>query len=285
MNIKLSIIIVNWNTRELLKQTLDSVYAETKTSPLEVIVVDNASSDGSQQMVKDRFPQARLIENADNLGFGKANNQGLAITGGEFIMFLNSDVIVLDRAIDKLVEYLAANGDVAMVGPRLLNVDGTFQHACRRNLPNPVNSFLYLSGLGRLLPSGGPSYKREEEDENATGPTQAISGAAMLFRRGVYDSIGGFDEDFFMYGEDLDFCKRVQDRVGPIAYVAEAKITHIYGGSSKKRKAKSLLNFYDAMWLYYRKHFKNHNPLLRVVIWCGIRLKMLLALAVNALKR
>ena len=282
---KLSIIFINWNTRDLTRDALSSVYRETQGLDFEVIVVDNNSADGSVEMIKKEFPQVVLVENKDNLGFGKANNQALKIAKGDYIMFLNTDVVVLNGALNKLVNYLDEYGDVMMVGPRLLNKDLTFQHACRRMLPNPVNSFFHLFGLAKIFKNSKfvTDYKRYSVDPEITGPTQALSGAAMMFRRKVYEEIGGFDEMFFMYGEDLDFCKRVLDKGWKIVYVSEAKIIHFGGQSSGKRRVKSLVNFYEAMWLYYKKHFK-YNFLINLLVWLGIKVRMTMALIINILK-
>lgn len=284
---KLSIILVNWNTRDLTRNALSSIYKETGGFDFEVIVVDNNSGDGSATMVKKEFPQVVLIENKDNFGFGKANNQGLKIAQGEYLMFLNTDVVVLNCALNKLVNYLDEHDDVMMVGPRLLNKDLTFQHACRRNLPNPVNSFFHLFGLTRIFKKSKlvNEYKQYIDSPEITGPTQAFSGAAMMFRRRVYEEIGGFDEAFFMYGEDLDFCKRVFDKGWKTVYVSDAKIIHFGGQSSAKRRVKSLINFYESMWLYYKKYFyPKYNTIINFAIWLGIKLKMVIALSVNFMK-
>jgi len=282
---KLSIILINWKTRDLTRNALASIYKETAGFDFEIVVVDNNSADGSVEMIKKEFPQVVLIENKDNRGFGKANNQGLKIAQGDYLMFLNTDVVVLDGALNKLVNYLDEHTDVMMVGPRLLNKDLTFQHACRRMLPNPLNSFFHLFGLTKIFKNNKfiNDYKRYAADPEVTGHTQALSGAAMMFRRQAYNEIGGFDERFFMYGEDLDFCKRVLDKGWKTVYVSEAKIIHFGGQSSGKRKTKSLINFYEAMWLYYKKHFK-YNFLINLAVWLGIKLKMALALSRNILK-
>lgn len=279
---KLSVILVNWNTSDLTRQALASVYKQIVDIDFEVIVVDNNSADNSVEMIKKEFPQVRLIENKENLGFGKANNQGLKIAQGNYLMFLNTDVVVLDGALNKLVNYLDQYADVMMVGPRLLNKDLTFQHACRRMLPNPINSFFHLFGLATIFKNSKfvTDYKQYAADPEITGPTEAISGAAMMFRRQVYNEIGGFDETFFFYGEDLDFCKRVLDKGWKIVYVSEAKIIHFGGQSSGKCRVKSLINFYEAMWFYYKKHFK-YNFLINCLVWLGIKLRMAVALIMN----
>lgn len=284
---KLSIILVNWNTKDLTRDAIISIFDQTKNIEFEVIVIDNNSSDNSVEMIKKEFPQIILIENKENRGFGRANNQGLAIARGEYIMFLNTDVKVLDGAINILVDYLDMSPSVMMVGPRLLNTDMSFQHACRRNLPNPLNSFFHLFGLVKIFKHSQVinSYKQFTADPEVTGPVEAISGAAMLFRRQVYEEIGGFDERFFMYGEDLDFCKRIFDKGWGVVYVSSAKIIHFGGQSSKKRKVQSLRNFYEAMWIYYKKHFAPKQFfLVNVAVWLAIKIKLFIAVMINYLK-
>lgn len=287
MYMKLSVILVNWKTKDITRDALVSIFKETQSIDFEVIVVDNNSQDGSVEMIQAEFPQVVLIENADNKGFGKANNQGLKIAQGDYIMFLNTDVVVLDGALNKLVDYLDTHSDVMMVGPRLLNKDMTFQHACRRNLPNPASSFFHLFGLVKIFKNSKfvNDYKQYATSPEVTGPSQAFSGAAILFRKQVYQEIGGFDELFFMYGEDLDFCKRVFDKGWKSIYISEAKIIHFGGQSSGKRRTKSLVDFYESMWLYYKKHFYSHyNALFNILVWLAIQLRMVIALAKNYLQ-
>ncbi len=285
-DMKLSIIVVNWNTCDLTKQALTTIFAETRGFEYEVIVIDNNSSDASVQMIADEFPQVVLIKNTENLGFGKANNQGMNIAQGEYIFLLNSDTVVLDRAVNVLVEYLEEHSDVGCVGPKLLNGDMTFQHACRRNLPNPKNAFFHLFGFIKIFKrsSSVNSYKRLNDTPDITEEVEAISGAAMMFRRVVFETIGGFDEKFFFYGEDLDLCKRMHDNNWKIMYVHNARIIHFGGSSSSKRKRSALINFYDSMWIYYKKHF-TYNFLFDFVVFTGIKIKMLIVLAVNFFKK
>ncbi len=283
---KLSIIVVNWNTCDLTRQALTAVFAETHGFEYEVIVIDNNSSDASVQMIADKFPQVTVIKNTENFGFGKANNQGMKIAQGEYIFLLNSDTVVLDHAINVLVAYLDEHKDVMCVGPKLLNGDMTFQHACRRNLPNPKNAFFHLFGFVKMFKQSKyiTSYKRFSDNPDITEPVEAISGAAMMFRKEVFETIGGFDENFFFYGEDLDLCKRIYDKNWKIMYVHNARIVHFGGSSSKKRKQSALINFYDSMWVYYKKHFK-YNFLFDFFIFAGIKIKMLIVLCVNFFKK
>lgn len=284
----LSIIIVNWNTKELTLQTIKSIEDHPPQVPFEIILVDNHSSDDTVAAVRRQFPQVHIIENDDNFGFGKANNIGMAAASGQYLLLLNSDTIVHPDALQQLVAYLDAHPSVMMVGPRLLNADGSFQKACRRSLPRPLESALYLFGLNKIFPKSklATRYKNESVDPLLSGPTEAISGAAMCFRRAVFDMLGGFDEQFFMYAEDLDLCKQVQDQGWQIYYLSDAVITHLGGESSKQVKAPMAHFFYDTMWLYYKKHFSTrHHRGLRWMVWCGIFMKKYLTLMRIWLKR
>ncbi|MEI6288228.1 MAG: glycosyltransferase family 2 protein, partial [bacterium] len=191
---KLSIIILNWNTKDLLKQAIQSIYKETNGFDFEIIVADNGSTDGSKEMITTEFPQVVPLDNKTNLGFAKGNNAGLKVAKGDYLMLLNSDVIVSDQAINKLVDYLDNNKNINLAGPRLLNKDGSFQDSCRRRLPNPWNSFIYLSGLSFLFGQNNSYRPKNIGNEQEIGEAEAISGAAMIFRRQVYDQLGGLDE-------------------------------------------------------------------------------------------
>lgn len=276
---KLSIIILNWNAKHVLGDALISVARETNGVEHEVLVVDNVSTDGSVAMVRSEFPDVILVENKTNLGFSGGNNEGLLKAHGEYLMLLNPDTIVHDRAIEKLVRFMDEHSDVMMIGPKLLNRDGSFQAACRRNLPNPKSAFLHLFGMG----SG--EYKRTD-DPDVSGLTEAISGAAMLFRREVYEAIGGLDDRFVFYAEDLDYCKRVADKGWKTWYLADAHITHLGGESSKQRKVWAIVNFHGTMWLYYKKHFASQNLFLfNWLVYVGIQLRCGIALVQNWMKK
>jgi GT2 family glycosyltransferase len=263
---KLSIIIVNWNTKNILKQAINSVISETKEIDCELIVVDNNSSDGSSQMIKKDFPSILLIENKINKGFAGGNNDGLKITKGDYLMLLNSDTIVQENAIEKMVKFLDENNEVVMLGPKLLNKYGNFQESCRRNLPDIKNSFLYIFSINKN------KYKTHK-DENVSGYTEAISGAVMMFRRSVYEKIGGLDERYFMYAEDLDYCKQVFNLGWKTYYLSEAKIIHLGGESSKQKSSKNLFYFYKTMWQYYKKHFyKKNNFITNLIVYLVIKL-------------
>jgi GT2 family glycosyltransferase len=267
----LSVIIVSWNTKDMTLGAVRSVLAETGV-PLEVIVVDNASSDGSVQALRTEFPRITVIESTRNAGFAHANNIGLRRAGGDILMLLNSDTVVLPGAFGTMVAHLAAHPETGLVGPKLVWPDGRFQKASFRNLPDIGNSLFYLLGLDRIRKAlGGKPYK-DAGDPNVSRASEALSGAAMMFRRSVYEKIGGLDERFFMYGEDLDFCKRAGDAGFGIRYLPDAVIVHFGGESSRKRKAGAIRDFYRAAWLYYEKHFAlRRNPFLNALVFCGIK--------------
>jgi hypothetical protein len=217
-------------------------------------------------MVKKNFPSVVLIENKINKGFSGGNNDGLKIAKGEYIMLLNSDTIVLDHAIEKLIKYLDDNKEVIMIGPKLLNKDGTFQKACRRNLPKISNAFLYMLSINK-------SKYKIETDENISGYTEAISGASMMFRKEIYHKIGGLDERYFMYAEDLDYCKQIFDLGWKTYYLSDAHIIHLGGESSKHKSSKSLYYFYNTMWQYYKKYFYNtNNFIINLLVYIGIKI-------------
>ena len=272
---KLSIIIVNWNTREILKQSILSIVKETNSIKYEIIVVDNNSSDGSAEMIKREFPFVILIESPVNKGFANGNNKGLKKAKGGYLMLLNSDTIIIDHAIEKLINFLEINKEIMMIGPKLLNKDGSFQKSCRRNLPNIKNSFLYFL---KIKNKSKKSYEINTSP-NIASYCEAISGAAILMRREVYDKIGGLDEQFFMYGEDLDYCKRIFDQGWKIYYLSDAHITHLGGESSKQKNLRSLRSFYKAIWQYYKKYFYNKkNIFVNITVYLGIKILFIIGL-------
>lgn len=239
--VNLSIIIVNWNTRELLHQCLESIYNSSNNNDFEIIVVDNASTDGSIEMIKHTFPQVKLIHNKSNKGFAAANNQGLQICSGELILLLNSDTQVMNGAIDKCVDYLKSHKKVGVVGCKILFPNGTFQSSYFRFVR--LRDLVYLHCLGfsiwismlrRLgfktlnFPSRywGQVYK-------VTRQVDVVAGCFLLTRRNVIDAVGPLDETFFFYGEEEEWCFRIKRAGWFITYFPFAEIIHVHGASSK----------------------------------------------------
>jgi len=241
-----SVVIVNWNTRDILRDCLQSVYAETMGVEFEVVVVDNASADGSAEMVRAEFPQVRLIANQENKGFAAANNQGIAISEGRYILLLNSDTVVLDNAIAKTMAFADQHQEAAVVGCRTLNPDRTLQPTCFM-YPSVLNLFLFATYLYKLFPRNR-FFGRERMtwwDRDDVREVEVVTGCYMFVRREAMDTVGLMDEDYFMYGEETDWCYRFKRAGWKLLFAPEPCIIHL-GGASSKLCA-------DAMYLYLRK--------------------------------
>lgn len=284
---KLSIIIVSYNTRELLADCINSVKKNLTGLTCEIVVVDNNSADGSTAILKIDYPEVRLIENKYNAGFAKANNQGLELCSGEYILLLNSDTVVLDDALNTIVRFMDSHTDAAICGPRLLNSDMTLQLPCRRSFPGLLNSISHFSGLGRLFPKSRVfgNYLMTYMDSGLDHEVDAVSGACLLVRRDVLDKIGGLlDEAFFMHFEDIDLCYRAKQRGFKIYYVHSARIIHLKGQSSKLRSEGVTRNFFESAHIYFRKNYKKGNPIAYVLMIGLIKLMKYAALIVIKVK-
>lgn len=249
----LSIIIVNWNTRELLAGCLQSIYETTSDLDFEVIVVDNASSDGSPSVLRKRFPRVQLVENRENVGFARANNQAIALSRGRYLLLFNTDAIATPGAIRSLTSLADAEPRAGIVGATLLNPDGSFQ-ASYTPFPTLRQEFLILTGLGRLLrgqwyPSRGP------EDERGPQVVDYVEGACMLARRQAIEEVGELDEAYFMYAEEVDWCYAMKQAGWQVWYQPAAKVIHLGGGSSQSRRPQREADLYCSRVRYFRKHY------------------------------
>jgi len=273
--VKISIIIVNWNTRELLRDCLESVYRETGI-PLEVLVVDNGSADGSTQMIRGEFPQVCLIENEENVGFARANNQAIRHAGGDYIVLLNSDTQVLDGALVKLADYLRRHPQVAVVGPKLLTPEGRPQRWAKGSFPSLWTAFTHYFFLTELLP-GVVTGLCDNRDYEKAREMDWVSGACMMIRRSVLDQVGLLDESIFMYAEDVEFCRRVVKAGWKVVYLPTAMVRHYQSQSVGQRGtlAYSLpLRGIDAV--YGRGRSPAARTLFRLVMVLGYGLRLLL---------
>ncbi len=240
-----SIIIVNWNTRDILRNCLTSVYAETKDIEFEVIVIDNASTDDSPEMVVKEFPKATIIENSQNKGFAAANNQGLAIVRGRYVLLLNSDTVVLDGAITRSVTFSDAHPEAAVAGCRVLNPDKALQPTCFM-FPSTLNMLLLSSYLYKLFPKS-KFFGRERMtwwDRNNIREVDVVTGCFMMVRRAAIKQVGMMDEQFFMYGEETDWCYRFKQAGWKILFTPIAEIIHL--GEASSRQMKSELVSYES---------------------------------------
>ncbi len=274
----LSIIIVNYNVKEFLQNLIHSIEKASSNISKEIIVVDNASDDGSVEIVEDKFPSVKLIKNKYNVGFGRANNQGLKISQGNFILFINPDSIVSEDTLDKMISFFQERPDCGLAGCKILNSDGTLQLACRRSFPGPWTSFTKVTGLSSLFPNSKifARYNLTYLDENKTYEVDAVSGSFMMIRREIYQKVGGFDEQFFMYGEDLDLCYRVQQAGNNVFYVHNTQIIHYKGESTKRSNLDETKLFYDAMHLFVKKHLSSF-PIVEIILRTAIGFRKLFA--------
>jgi len=278
----LSVIVISYNTREMTLDCLRALYAGLGELSAEVFVIDNASADGSPQAIREAFPEARVIENSGNAGFGAANNQAMLLASGEFFLLLNSDAFVETEAIPALTAYLRASPEAGAVGPRLLNADGTLQLSCYR-FPSPLGVWLEQLWVSALVPNHPVLgyYRRWGHDRERQ--VDFVIGACLLVRRQAYQDVGGFDDSFFMYQEETDWQRRMHDRGWKIGFTPAAQVTHLGGASGEGEKAKISGHFFDSMDHYLRKHYGLSGLVsLRLAMFLGCFLRLLLWLGVSA---
>ncbi len=252
----ISIVIVNWNTRHILFDCLKSVYEQSGDSSLEVIVIDNASSDGSAEMVKKDFPQTTLIENSENLGFAAANNQGIEISKGRYVLLLNPDTLILDNAINKTLYFADAHPESAVVGCRVLNSDRTLQPTCFM-FPSILNMLLSTTYLYRLFPKSR-FFGRERMtwwDRSDIREVDVVTGCFMLVRREAIEQVGLLDERFFVYGEETDWCYRLKKAGWKVMFTPCAEIIHLGGQSTQKKATAMVVQLRKSILQFMKKHY------------------------------
>lgn len=255
--VDLSIVIVSWNTRDLLRECIESVCRHTKGVTIEVFVVDNASSDGSAKMVAETFPEVKLIANEVNAGFSKANNQAIRLSVGRYVALLNPDTLLIEDVFSPLVKFADENVGVGAIGPKILNADGkTIQYSCARRLPNLFFDFCRLSGLSRRFGKSrlfGGEYMGYW-DHSDSRFVEALSGACMLVRKDAIDRVGMLDENQFMYGDEIDWCKRLRGAGYDVYYLSALSIIHYGGESAKFNAVLTSVSAERSRLYYYQKH-------------------------------
>lgn len=267
----LSIVIVSYNTRELLRAGLESVQATVRGLRYETIVVDNGSTDGSRDLVATDFPTVTLIRNNENGGFATASNQGIRRSIGRYLLLLNSDAVLLDDAAQRMVAFMDAHPGAGAVGGQLRNPDGSFQNSHGR-FPGLLDETCLLLGLpDRLRPGGYPTYP--ESHSNERRQVDWVSGALLMVRRQAADEIGLLDEDFFMYAEEMDWCYRLQQGGWPVYYLPDARATHWGGGSWRDGARRRRAQVYRGKWQFLRKH---RGAAIAAAFWLLIRAASLL---------
>ncbi len=265
--VDLSVLIVNWNVRDLLRRCLQSLLANSPACTLEIIVVDNGSTDGSGEMVRTEFPQVHLIANTDNRGFPAANNQGLAVARGRYVLLLNPDTEVIGNALETMVAFADAHPDVGIVGPQLLNPDGTVQSS-RRRFPTLATALLESTWLQPYAPRRLLSrYYVLDRPDDEIQDVDWVTGAALMARGEAIEQVGPLDEGFFMYSEELDWCRRFREAGWRVVYLPTARVIHHVGKSSEQVLPARHIHFQTSKVRYFRKY---HGPvaagLLRLVL-------------------
>ncbi len=286
--LELSVIIVNYNVKHFLEQCLFSVFKALKNVRGEVFVVDNNSVDGSLALIREKFPQVKLIANKTNTGFAVANNQAIRQASGEFVLLLNPDTVVQEDTFEKTLDFMKSHPEAGGLGIKMLDGKGNFLPESKRGLPTPAVAFYKIFGLSRLFPGSKKfgQYHLTYLDKNKTHPVDVLSGAFMLMRRQTLEKVGLLDETFFMYGEDIDLSYRITQGGYKNYYFAESSIIHYKGESTKKSSVNYVIVFYKAMAIFAKKHFsQNHARLFHFLIYLAIYLRAGVAISARFVKQ
>ena len=281
----LSVVIVNYNVKYYLEQCLESVRRASQGLQVEVFVVDNLSTDGSVPYLRERFPEVTFIENNENVGFARANNQAIRQSRGEYVLLLNPDTILCEDTLRRFVDFMDAHPEAGAAGAYMLHADGTFAPESRRGLPTPFVAFCKMSGLTRLFPKSRlfGRYYMGYLDVNEVNRIEAISGACMMLRREALDSVGLLDEDFFMYGEDIDLSYRILQG-GYHNYFLPVRMLHYKGESTVKNSYRYVYTFYQAMRLFFRKHYSHYSWVISLPINLAIWASSFMTYVANRLR-
>lgn len=275
-NPDLSIIILNYNVKELLVNCLESIFQNKGQLDLwQIIVVDNASSDGSMEEVRKRYSDIEILENKANLGFSAGNNAGVNLTKAPVILFLNPDTVVVGKAIQKSLEVLKSDPDIGALTCRVELPDGKLDYSCHRGFPTPWNSLAYFAGLAKIFPHSPffAGYTASYLDTETPHEIDCLTGAFLMVRKIAGDQIGWWDKDYFWNGEDIEFCFSLREKGWKIYFYPDVKIIHYKGSSAKKERQKTVTHGVSAMRIFYKKHFYNsYPPLVRDLILVGIKM-------------
>jgi GT2 family glycosyltransferase len=285
--IQVSVIIVNYNVRYFIEQAIVSVKKAAKHLQIEIIVVDNNSSDTSVEMIKHKFPDVQLIVNKENVGFGRANNQGIQIAKGEYILLLNPDTVLQENTLETCINFIEKTSGCGALGVKMIDGKGNFLPESKRALPTPKVAFYKMSGLAALFPRSRTfgQYHLGYLDKNENHEVEVLSGAFMFFRGELLHQIGGFDEDYFMYGEDIDLSFQVIKQGYKNYYIADTSIIHYKGESTKKGSLNYVKVFYEAMLIFAKKHFtKKQAKIYGIAIYIAIFFRGGIALVSNLTK-
>ncbi|KEQ27933.1 glycosyltransferase family 2 protein [Paenibacillus tyrfis] len=280
----LSIIILNYNTRELTLNCLKSIYFSETTYTYEVILIDNNSRDNSVEAIQEAFPSVHLICNDVNVGYSKANNQGMRVARGRYVLLLNSDTVIQPDTLHTMIQFMDQHENIGAAGCKVVLPDGTLDKACRRGFPTPSASFYYAFGLSKIFPDNPKfnQYQLTHLDQDKDYPVDCLVGAFMMVRKEAIDQVGMLDEQFFMYGEDIDWCYRIKQGGWNIYYYPYTQIIHYKGASSRRKPFKIIYEFHRAMYLFHQKHYRmNYSFFVNFLVYSGITVKFLASLLLN----
>ena len=273
----LEVIIVSHGAKDLLSSCLDSLRENRYSGPMSITVVDSGSPDSTPDMVEEEFPEARLIRQR-NIGFSAANNLAIREGSSQLVLLLNPDTEVREGAIDAAVVRMETDPTIGMVGVKLVKPDGSLDHACKRSFPTPVAALAHFSGIGKTAsaPSTLTQYRATELGDDEPGEVDAVNGAFMLVRREAIEDVGLLDEGYWLYMEDLDWCKRFWNAGWKVFYEPSGVALHVKGGSSGKRRGlKQEAAFHRGMGRFYRRHEAPGSPLaLNLLVYLGIAVKL-----------
>ena len=282
----LTVVIVNYRVKYLLEQTLRSVEQAMQGMTGEVIVVDNLSGDDSIAFSRERHPQVRYIENQENVGFARANNQAIMQARGEYTLILNPDTIITPQCLEEGIAWMKSHPKCGAIGARMMDGNGVFLPESKRSFPTPWVSFCKIFGLSKLFPRSPlfAKYHLRYLSDQEPQCIDILSGAYMLCRTSVLQQLGGFDEDFFMYGEDIDLSYRIV-KAGYENWFLPTPMVHYKGESTHKDSMRYVRVFYDAMLIFYRKHFPRFNVIFYPIVKLGVMVRAGMAMAKRLVKR
>jgi GT2 family glycosyltransferase len=277
---KLSIVIVNYNVRYFLEQAIHAVYRSKTNYEYEIFVVDNNSSDDSVKMLEQKFPDVKVIANQENAGFSKANNQAIRVVKGEYVLLLNPDTVIREDTLEKCIEFMDSKPEAGGLGVMMYDGTGKFLPESKRGFPSPLAAFAKMSGLAKLLPHSKTfgQYHLTYLDKNKNHEVDVLSGAFMMLRKSVLEKTGLLDEDYFMYGEDIDISYRIKETGYNNFYFADTSIIHFKGESTKKGSLNYVRVFYNAMLIFSKKHVSGtRGKLLTILLNVAIYVRAFLA--------
>jgi len=285
----LSVIIVNWNTKNLLRECLESLYKEIHDISLEIIVVDNFSSDGSVEMLRNYFPGIKIRSNPKNMGFAHANNQGILISEGKYVLLLNPDTILLNNSLSEMVKFMNENPEVGIAGCKLIHPDGSLQPSCY-GFPTLLRLFSHASSINSIIINSHLTRKwfkfltkilprnfSHFNEHNTIRKVESVSGAFMIIRRDILNKTKLLDEKMFLYFEEVDLCFRVRNFGYKVVFNPHASVIHLGGQSSKQIQGKSLEYFYNSVFYFYKKHYSKHRLIFaRIIVFIGISIRIVI---------